>query len=974
MKAVVCVILSVLFVCSVSVTAQVQKYSPLCTKGDDYATAFRTTKNGMEIWLNTSNGMKNSRSRHLVRIGCGSGSVAGAVDVLPAPVNQQEESAARVYLDGSPTFSYCDTAYGIFISNRLYNGKNMDNDLYELRNVNGVWNVRRMDELCSEYWDDSPTLSKDGNLLFFATTRDNPGTGLTNIYYSIRSGSGWSAPQPLSDVNTLNFKEEAPFLGSDGFLYFSTNRDGDLDIYRIRIDEETGKPMPPEEPVPFAGVNQRGSDEAVPTLSAGGAWLIFSSNRGEGGKTKDYDIYTTRIGQGNDTIPIQVLLRTREFNKYVEEWEDMIIPCTTDLTATDRQTNSKGSFKLDNQGKTVLVMQRAVSNDPCDDYRYREIILKPSAPSMQGKEFIAETDTVLVDVLAAKNYSHTMYVWDKAILTDKQCVQNFPITEVQFFLTCYWCPTSVQFAKYIPCQSVFMDTTCTAVEFKKPVKKCDDGDIYSYKLNFTAPTVDALRNGGLCIPAKELNDTEGKLQWAHKVDSAVTRYIASMKSALQRACVQTALRDNKVVDVEVIGWTDPRGINDACLYTGKTIDFNKSWVKLNELEKKTQYIPNGILKSNTPFSKSGASGNQLLSDVRAYYTALLLDSVWTERVPEYRKLKYHNPPLLRVVAMGKAIQQQVKNAGNQTDDYSKRRSANVIVRVPGVIEQPDPLKVASGRFVSLTGLPCAVLYNRQVAPPVNPSVGYDETTTQQQPQTKKTETRKEIPVQTPIEQPKQKQETRKAVPVATPQPERENKCYTVFFAEYQNEDEANALVDKLLHAGMENVKRIVYYDQKKTMLFRVISGCYENQSIASNAQLKAKDIVRTNNLTVKPTVLLSADQEIENDNSIKLVGVMGLVSQSNKVYYDKIVEYISSKPQYQLFDDNTYLVEKRTAGIATSPTIWYYSERSRQIAQNLARDLTALTGIGFSVQRGSGNAKGTPEDLQRTIIVHVIAE
>ncbi|MBL7998720.1 MAG: hypothetical protein JNL32_08800, partial [Candidatus Kapabacteria bacterium] len=90
--------------------AQVQRYDRLCTDGDDYSTAFRVTKNGMEVWLNTSHQMKNKESRRLVRVQCSGGTI-GSADVLPSPINQREENTYQRYLDGSPTFPYCDTTY-----------------------------------------------------------------------------------------------------------------------------------------------------------------------------------------------------------------------------------------------------------------------------------------------------------------------------------------------------------------------------------------------------------------------------------------------------------------------------------------------------------------------------------------------------------------------------------------------------------------------------------------------------------------------------------------------------------------------------------------------------------------------------------------------------------------------------------------------------------------------------------------------
>ncbi|MBN8573840.1 MAG: PD40 domain-containing protein [Candidatus Kapabacteria bacterium] len=952
-----------------STIAQVQQYKELCTPNDDYATSFRTVKNGVEIWLNTSDGMKNTRSRRLIKVQCNNSTLLNG-NVLPEPINQREENSHRVYLDGSPTFAYCDTTYGIFVSNRSHNGADMDNDLYEMSLVENQWKVRRIDELNSPYWDDSPCLSKDGNILFFATTRDNPNTGLTNIYYSIRTNAGWSTPQPLSDVNTLYYKEEAPFLGSDGYLYFSTNRDGDLDIYRIRIDPLTARTYPPEMPVPFEGVNQKGSDEALPTLSAGGSWLLFSSNRTtENKKSRDYDIWMSKIHEGNDTIPIRAITRTRTFNTAFEEWEDIMLPCATELIVSDKNTGLKKIFALDKEGGALLTMPRATDNTPCNDYRYRELIVTVKPPIVTNKEFIAETDTLLIDVLAQKNYNHTLYVWDKSIPEDRECVQNFPVTEVQFFLTCYWCPTTLQYSSYLPCQSVFKDSLCTTVDYQIPEKKCDNGDIYSYTLDFTPPKVSAYRNTGLCIPGSELANHQQKILWANRVDTAVETFIANMKSALQRPCVQKAIRKGQKVNVEVIGWTDPRGIDPACLYTGEEINFAKTFIRLHNLEKKKHYLPNGILKSNTRFRNSGEEGNELLSDVRAYYTALLLDSLWTEYVPDYKLLKSMNPPLLEVTAMGKGIKKGQKG-------YEFKRSANVIVRTPGEVEKLDPYKEISGRFVSLTGMPCAVLYNRTIASPVSShSISAQNFNTNTQSNVQK---HISFPSSHPAATPKPivssashpvSSENNKTVMLASPD-RGTSTCFTVLLGIFDNEESARKLINFLDNPKYLYKSSIaVYFSPNGKKEYRVISNCFTSESSAQTGLLTAKDILQKNNITFRPRVLYSADQDIVSDQDTVRIH---LLCDNNAADFCKTIQNFYEKNTHYVFYQRSNESLALAMYMQKTTTVYYYSEQTKQTASDIAQLIEALTGMKCKTMRETLSQKSSrPDDAVNHITVFV---
>lgn len=91
-------------------------------------------------------------------------------------------------------------------------------------------------------WEAQPTLSADGNTLYFATWRNE--SQLTDIYYSTRGADGkWSTAKPVpGDINSEGH-DKAPFLHQDSeTLYFvsdcSTDRlgAGGSDIFYTRKD------------------------------------------------------------------------------------------------------------------------------------------------------------------------------------------------------------------------------------------------------------------------------------------------------------------------------------------------------------------------------------------------------------------------------------------------------------------------------------------------------------------------------------------------------------------------------------------------------------------------------------------------------------------------------------------------------------------------------------------------------------------
>ena len=100
-----------------------------------------------------------------------------------------------------------------------------------LRFWNWVFSGSTKTELAS-YSAKDPSLSADGNRLYFSSTREG-GYGGYDIWYLNRNADGtWS--DAINAGGTINSAkdEEYPFLW-DGILLFSSNRDGNFDLFAI---------------------------------------------------------------------------------------------------------------------------------------------------------------------------------------------------------------------------------------------------------------------------------------------------------------------------------------------------------------------------------------------------------------------------------------------------------------------------------------------------------------------------------------------------------------------------------------------------------------------------------------------------------------------------------------------------------------------------------------------------------------------
>ena len=88
------------------------------------------------------------------------------------------------------------------------------------------------------YRETSPFLSEDGKRLFFASNRKGT-LGGSDIFYLIRTGDNWddwSVPYRFVEpINSYADDSQPYFNSATGFLYFSSNREGSLDIFKAKL-------------------------------------------------------------------------------------------------------------------------------------------------------------------------------------------------------------------------------------------------------------------------------------------------------------------------------------------------------------------------------------------------------------------------------------------------------------------------------------------------------------------------------------------------------------------------------------------------------------------------------------------------------------------------------------------------------------------------------------------------------------------
>ncbi|MDB5034915.1 MAG: hypothetical protein JWQ98_2156 [Chlorobi bacterium] len=170
--------------------------------------------------------------------------------------------------------------------NRL-DGKG-DCDIYESHLDGDEWSpARNVMELNTLYWDAQPSISADGNTIYFTSNRG----GLTggedpDIYFSTRRDDGtWADPQRMPPPITTPAREDAPYIAPDSSLYFSSDRRGGmggLDFYvsRRNPDGSWGEPRNLGAPL------NSSQDERFITMAPSADVIYFSSARAGSGRQK----------------------------------------------------------------------------------------------------------------------------------------------------------------------------------------------------------------------------------------------------------------------------------------------------------------------------------------------------------------------------------------------------------------------------------------------------------------------------------------------------------------------------------------------------------------------------------------------------------------------------------------------------------------------------------------------------------------
>ncbi|MBN1224816.1 MAG: PD40 domain-containing protein [Candidatus Aminicenantes bacterium] len=173
--------------------------------------------------------------------------------------------------------------------------------LLHMKQKNGTWS--QPETACfsgiPEYSDAAPFFTYDGRRLFVSSQRPLPGTKEvkkdSDIWIIRKNKEEWQKPVHGGKPLNSDFDEDYPTVSKSNNLYFSSNREGNYDLYVSLFSEEGFI-----EPCRLASTINTENFEGHPFIAADESYLIFSSDRP--GELGQGDLYISFKGKENEWL------------------------------------------------------------------------------------------------------------------------------------------------------------------------------------------------------------------------------------------------------------------------------------------------------------------------------------------------------------------------------------------------------------------------------------------------------------------------------------------------------------------------------------------------------------------------------------------------------------------------------------------------------------------------------------------------
>ena len=255
-----------------------------------------------------------------------------------APLNTSQNEGAQSLASGGSYmyFAACDRAGGVGSCDIYFSAFNA-----------GKWTqpYNLGPPVNSTYWESQPSVSADGKMLFFSSSRPG-GFGGKDLWYSVLdANSHWKQPVNLGKAVNSEGDEMSPFIHFDGqTLYFSSDGRpgmGGFDLYMTRMNNDTTWSEPKNLGYPINTYN----DEMGLVIESGGQRAYFSSVRD---KLKGKDIFYFDLDLSLRPNPVSYLkgkVFDKETGGLIKATYELI-NLSTKKIAIKNSTDDRGNFLI----------------------------------------------------------------------------------------------------------------------------------------------------------------------------------------------------------------------------------------------------------------------------------------------------------------------------------------------------------------------------------------------------------------------------------------------------------------------------------------------------------------------------------------------------------------------------------------------------------------------------------------------------
>ena len=256
--------------------------------------------------------------------------------------------------------AHCISADGkLLIFTACYRPDSRGNcDLYYCIKTDEGWSEPKSmgKKINSDAWDAQPSLSPDGQTLYFASTRKG-GYGKKDIWMSELVDRRWTSPENLGEKINTTGNEASPYIHFDNkSLYFRSDEHfgmGGFDIFYVkRQKSDWGQVKNLGYPI-----NTK-NDEGALSVDIEGNYAYYSSDQGLQTKKKHLDLFKFKLPETFKPEPVSyVKITSKDIkNKAPVVSNVLLVNVETGDTIVHRSSDSNGDILLVTQADTKYAL------------------------------------------------------------------------------------------------------------------------------------------------------------------------------------------------------------------------------------------------------------------------------------------------------------------------------------------------------------------------------------------------------------------------------------------------------------------------------------------------------------------------------------------------------------------------------------------------------------------------------------------